>query len=133
MFIQINGKPINAFQLVYWYYKDIKENDTTVYSIFYRITDGRVLREDFESSSLRQSKIDVLLALSISGGDTGVSSYPSLTDKPQINGVELLGNKTSQELGLQPVGDYATKDYVNESIGNINTILSTLTTVSEVS
>lgn len=31
----------------------------------------------------------------------GVTSYNNLTDKPQINGVALLGNKTVKELGLQ--------------------------------
>lgn len=30
----------------------------------------------------------------------GLSNYASLSDKPQINGVELLGNKNSEELGL---------------------------------
>jgi hypothetical protein len=39
---------------------------------------------------------------------TGVS-YPTLDKKPQINGVILVGNKTAQDLGLQPQGDYALK------------------------
>lgn len=30
----------------------------------------------------------------------GLSNYESLKDKPQINGVELSGNKTTEELGL---------------------------------
>ena len=29
-----------------------------------------------------------------------IANYESLKDKPQINGVELSGNKTSKELGL---------------------------------
>ena len=40
--------------------------------------------------------------------DTGISAdgssstgYPSLTDKPQINSVTLVGNKSSHDLGLQ--------------------------------
>ena len=37
------------------------------------------------------------------------ASYPILDNKPQINGVTLLGNKTAEELGLQPQGDYALK------------------------
>ena len=61
MFIQINGKPLNAFQLLYWYYKDtINEDGVTKYTIFYRITDGRVIREDFNSEKERQVKIDIL-------------------------------------------------------------------------
>lgn len=65
-------------------------------------------------------------------GSTGTTDYGKLTNKPQINNVELSGNKTSQELGLQPSGDYATKEYIDNKIGDINTVLATLTTVSEV-
>lgn len=39
-----------------------------------------------------------------------VSDYPDLTNKPKINDVELEGNKTLQELGIQPEGDYASID-----------------------
>lgn len=37
-----------------------------------------------------------------SGGSGGTSDYTQLTNKPQINGVTLSGNKTSADLGLQP-------------------------------
>ena len=30
----------------------------------------------------------------------GIANYESLNNKPQINGVELSGNKTAKELGL---------------------------------
>ena len=36
------------------------------------------------------------------------TSYPELTDKPKINGIELVGNLTSEDLGLQLEGDYLT-------------------------
>lgn len=36
------------------------------------------------------------------GGGGGTSDYPDLTNKPKINNVELNGNKTSSDLGLQP-------------------------------
>lgn len=42
------------------------------------------------------------------GGGGGVSSYNDLADRPRIGGVLLEGNKTAQDLGLQPKGDYAT-------------------------
>lgn len=29
-----------------------------------------------------------------------IANYESLRDKPQVNGVELSGNKTAKELGL---------------------------------
>ena len=35
-----------------------------------------------------------------SGGEGGVTDYGALTGKPQINGVVLTGNKTSDDLGL---------------------------------
>lgn len=107
------------------------------------------------------------------------SNYNELENKPSINGVELIGNKTLEELDIHSVsqedidnwnnksefsGDYedltnkptipviptdlsefnndvgyitsvpdtcATKEYVNEQIGDIETILTTLTTVTE--
>ena len=32
--------------------------------------------------------------------------YRWVKNKPQINGVELVGNKTSEDLGVQPAGEY---------------------------
>ena len=41
----------------------------------------------------------------ISGGGGGTSDYSQLTNKPQINGNTLSGNKTSSELGLASASD----------------------------
>ena len=43
------------------------------------------------------------------GGDSGTTDYNELNNKPQINNVELDGNKTLEELGIQAKGDYANK------------------------
>jgi len=43
-----------------------------------------------------------------SGEGGGVTNYEALSNLPKINGVELRGNKTAKDLGLQPEGDYAT-------------------------
>lgn len=56
------------------------------------------------------------------GGTGGTDDYNDLNNKPTINSIELSGNKTSADLGLQPSGDYATK----EELGDINTILDTI-------
>lgn len=32
----------------------------------------------------------------------GTSDYNKLSNKPQINSITLIGNKTSQDLGLEP-------------------------------
>ena len=39
-------------------------------------------------------------------GGGGTSDYRNLENKPQINNIELTGNKTSSDLGLQPAGNY---------------------------
>lgn len=58
--------------------------------------------------------------ISISGGS---GDYNQLTNKPQINSVELSGNKTLTDLGIQAAGDYATNNQVTESINNLKTSL----------
>lgn len=47
--------------------------------------------------------------LATGGGGGGVSSYNDLSDRPRIGGVLLEGDKTAEELNLQPKGDYAEK------------------------
>jgi hypothetical protein len=49
-----------------------------------------------------------------SGGGSGVSDYALLSNKPSINKVVLNGNKTAEELGLQPKGDYALRSELPE-------------------
>lgn len=48
----------------------------------------------------------------------GTSDYTTLTNKPQIGGVELTGNKSLSDLGIQPAGTYLTEvpaEYVTET------------------
>lgn len=45
------------------------------------------------------SKVKSYASGDIAGGTT---DYTSLTNKPQIGGVELVGNKTLDQLGIQP-------------------------------
>lgn len=40
------------------------------------------------------------------GGSAGTTDYTQLENKPQINSVELTGNKTLNDLGIQPKGNY---------------------------
>lgn len=65
--------------------------------------------------------------LSVIGGG-GTTNYSDLENKPSINSVELTGNKTLADLGIQPSGDYLTEipsEYVTdtelESKGYANT------------
>lgn len=52
------------------------------------------------------------------GGGGGVSSYTALTNKPKINNVELTGNKTSAQLGLE-----GTLQYDDEPTANSNRVV----------
>ena len=51
-----------------------------------------------------------------SGGGGGTSDYPALSNKPQINGVTLIGNKTSENLGLQSTITWATNQDIDNAI-----------------
>ena len=42
------------------------------------------------------------------------NNYENMNHKPQINGVELVGNKTSEELGLG--GDYVTREELADDL-----------------
>lgn len=57
-----------------------------------------------------------------------IASYNALNNKPQIGGVELIGNKSLTQLGIQPAGEYSpvlTAGY-NITIDNVdnNTVIS---------
>lgn len=46
----------------------------------------------------------------------GTDDYNELNNKPKINNVEIQGNKTLPELGIQPEGDYPEQALTNSEI-----------------
>ena len=58
----------------------------------------------------------------VSGGSGtgGTSNYKDLEEKPSINNVELVGNKTLDALGIQPKGNYQDKLVSGTNIKTIN-------------
>ena len=50
----------------------------------------------------------------------GTFDYKELSNKPQINSVELNGNKTLDELGIQAKGDYALKNEIPKNVSQLN-------------
>ena len=61
----------------------------------YQAMSGRMIREDGSAINIADE-----IANGNIGGGGGTSDYNALTNKPQINGVELSGNKTSDDLGI---------------------------------
>lgn len=69
---------------------------------------------DTEVVDLSTSNIEIITA----SGEVGTNDYNNLQNKPSINNVELDGNKTLDELGIQPKGEYLTEipsEYVTDS------------------
>ena len=56
--------------------------------------------------------IDTVIELSgdVTLDDRGTHNYDQLYNKPKINDVEIIGNKSLDDLGIQPKGDYLTEE-----------------------
>lgn len=50
----------------------------------------------------------------ITTGQKGVTNYDQLSNKPQINGIELTGNKTAIDLKLQPIMKPVSNEEIEE-------------------
>lgn len=77
--------------------------------------------------------IEIQKGIGNGGGGEGTTDYTSLTNKPQINGVELSGNKTSANLNLVPAptivtdGDASGLAVAGNTIYKFGTALTSLT------
>ena len=65
--------------------------------------------------------------IEIGGGGGGTSNYNALTNKPKINNVELKGNKSLNDLGIQPSGNYALKSEIPDVSNFITKDVNNLT------
>lgn len=61
---------------------------------------------------------DGVVDFSMDGQTGGTTDYNKLTNKPSINAVELIGNKTSDELYLQDKMDTLTNNDIEELLNN---------------
>ena len=71
--------------------------------------------EGTEYTDPPQSRIeDLLLELKevIEEGGGGEKNYENLNNKPKINDVTLVGNKSSAELGLSISGEYSNENLI---------------------
>ena len=78
-------------------YKEINRADGSGVTTFYRISDVLDTAETDDQE-----------------GQAVIIDYNQAQNKPSINGVTLIGNKTIEDLGLQPAGDYITNDEADE-------------------
>lgn len=73
-------------------------------SIFEEIDTGTIFKYNEDAKEWVEQP-----AVGGSGGNISLD-YAALTNKPQIGGKELVGNKTLDELGIQPKGTYLTNE-----------------------
>ena len=81
-------------------YKEIAKADGSGITTFYRLSE--------ENSTVETTS---------TGTTDTMFDYNDVLNKPSINDVALVGNKTLEDLGIQPVGDYITEipaEYVTE-------------------
>ena len=74
-----------------------------------------------EYEALPQSRLEYLLlelkeAIEAGGGGGGTTNYNLLTNLPQINGVTLKGDKSFDDLGMQPL----TNEQMNELLAALS-------------
>ena len=83
------------------------------------ITDNEELQEELVSgTNIKTINGESILGSgNIEVGGGGTSDYTQLTNKPQINSVELTGNKSLSDIGVQPAGDYALKNEIPDVSG----------------
>ena len=115
---------------------DLETLETKVDTIETDLGDlGNEVNQNTSAIANKQDKLTAGTGISIEDNiisatsTDGTSNYTELTNKPQINNVELLGNKTLSDLGIQPAGTYLTEvpaEYVTETELNSKGYLTTV-------
>ena len=75
-------------------------------------TNSERLEQNNDSLDTNNEDLEALKTL-LANLPESVRSYLLLDDKPMINNVKLENNKSLQELGIQPEGDYDTRALTN--------------------
>lgn len=89
----------------------IKEFNTTI-AILPPVLEGLETTELIvqQNPDIIESILQRLGVLEESGGSGGTKDYSDLENKPQLNGVTLEGNKSLDDIGAQPKGNYLTTE-----------------------
>lgn len=80
-----------------------------------------LIKTSIQTTKRIEAKIGVNKPINakIGKSTSGATSYPPLAEKPQINDVILIGNKTSHELGLQDEISIATEHDIDKILYGI--------------
>lgn len=96
------------------------------------------VQDEFEANIPKINEYEIELELDTDGINK-YKNYKELSNKPSINGVELIDDKSLDELGIQPAGNYSTYEYVdgrfdtvNTEINNINIDIDTKANISDI-
>ena len=65
------------------------------------------------------------------GGGSATDNYNDLSNKPQIDGVELSGDKTLADLGIQPATDKTLETTDKTVVGAINEIYAMVAVIAQ--
>lgn len=71
-------------------------------------------------TNIEPQKVDLTNSKTINIVQSGTSNYEELENKPSINNVELTGNKTLDEMGIQPKGEYAFSNEIPTNVSELN-------------
>ena len=102
---------------------------------FYYQEDGK----DYVAETLQEIKDTVLTLIDVYGEDyikivkqmndsaadylyDGTNDYEELKNRPTINGIEVIGQLTLDELGIQPIGNYASQEALEETKAKVEEI-----------
>ena len=102
---------------------------------FYYQEEGK----DYVAETLQEIKDTVLTLIDVYGEDyikivkqmndsaadylyDGTNDYEELKNRPTINGIEVIGQLTLDELGIQPVGNYVTNERVDQVEAKVDAI-----------
>ena len=83
--------------------------------------DNLILSQTFKAGT----QVEIICTTGSAGTPVGGGSYGELTGKPSINGNILSGSMSSDDLGLQAKGDYATNTDVTNAVDAAKTELGT--------
>lgn len=83
------------------------------------------VQDEFEANIPKINEYEIELELDTDGINK-YKNYKELSNKPSINGIELIDNKSLDELGIQPAGNYSTYEYVDGRFDTVNTEINNI-------